>query len=332
MGPRALTLALGLFAIGLATSVSAVCAQVAAKVPRLGVLTPGGGCPGDSSRPTTMFFEALKIQGYVPGQSLRIECGYSDNLSDEEFRRLATELVRLDVDAIFAVSSTATRAVRPATTTIPIVALDLETDPIGSGLAASMGRPGGNITGIFLDARELNAKWIELLRHAVPKLSRVVALWDATMDPTPMRQTETVARSLGIQLQVVAIRSPSDLDAALRTAARDRVDAVLVMQSPITDVHRKKVADLALQSRLPTIAMFPTFARDGGLMTYGPDIEQLFNHAGLVVGKVLKGARPAETPIERPTHFYFVINLKTARTLSLTLPPALVQRANEAIR
>lgn len=301
-----------------------------AKVARIGCLS-SGDCPGDT--PTSAaFIEGLRDRGYVIGQNIAIECRYSGEATDEQFRRFAAELVRLEVDVIFAVSSTATRAVRPATSTIPIVALDLETDPVASGLARSLAWPGGNITGIFLDALELNGKRLELLRQVVPRLSRVAALWDASMDPAPLRATEAAMRAAGVSLRTIAIRSPKDLDAAMRAAAKERMDAVVVIQSPILDVHKKTIIDLALQSRLPTIALFPTFVQDGGLMSYGPDVRDLFRYSTSFIERILKGAKPGNIPIERPTRFYLGLNLKTAKALGLTIPPSLLLRTDHLIQ
>jgi putative ABC transport system substrate-binding protein len=297
---------------------------------RLGYLSPGD-CPGDTAT-TAAFIEGLRERGYVVGQNIAIECRYSSEASDEQFRRFAAELVRLPVDVIFAVSSTALRAVRPATSTLPVVALDLETDPVASGVARSLARPGGNITGIFLDALELNGKRLELLRQLVPRLSRVAALRDESMDPAPLRATEAAMQAAGVSLPTIGIRSPKDLDAAMRAAAKERVDAVLVIQSPIQEVYRKTIVDLALQSRLPTIALFPEFVQDGGLMSYGPDVRDLFRYSTSFIERILKGAKAGDIPIERPTRFYLGLNLKTARMLGLTPPQSLLLRTDYLIQ
>ena len=326
MNAAVLVVTLGL---GLLVVPQAALAQTPTKIPRIGILTPAA-CPEDN--PIAGFFlTGLRTRGYTPGHSVLLECRFSDKLDMEQFQGFASELVRLDVNIILAVSSTATQAVRQATSTVPVVALDLETDPVASGLAASLARPGGNITGIFLDAHELNGKWLELLRGVVPRLKGVAALWDVTMDRAPLRATEAAARSLGIRLHVLAIRSPDELDAAFREARKARVDAVMLMQSPLTDIHGKKVAALALQNRLPTIGMFPTFPSQGGLMSYGPDVRQLYVHTGSFIDRILRGARPGQVPIERPTHFYFVVNRRTAKALGLTISPALLLRADEVI-
>ena len=323
----AVILTLGLFAAPLVAD-----AQPPAKVPRIGYLTPSL-CPSDTSAGPAIaaFLQGLQERGWVAGQNIAIECRTSEEGSEERFRALATELVGLKVDVIFAVSSAAVRAVRPATRTIPVVALDLETDPVGSGLAMSFARPGGNVMGIFLDLPELSGKRLELLRQVVPRLSRVAVLWDPTMDATPLRATEAAAATLGVKVQVVQVRSPSDLDAAFATARRERAHALVVMGSPMMTVHGKKIADLALQSRLPAVGLDGRFVQAGGLMSCGPNVLQLFKHATSFIDKILRGARPGELPIERPTHFFVGINAKTARALGLTIPQALAVRADLVI-
>jgi putative ABC transport system substrate-binding protein len=321
----AAVIALGLVAVGASGPASA---QPAVKIPRIGVLTPAP-CTEDNAA-WGFFLQGLRARGYTPGQSILVECRFSDTLDMAQFEKLTAELVRLRVDVIVSISSTALQAVRRVTT-IPVAAVDLETDPVAAGLAVSLARPGGNVTGIFLDAAQLNGKWLELLREALPRLKRVAALWDATMDRAPLRATEAVARSLGVHLHVVAIRSPAEIQAALRDATTAGADAVLVMQSPLTDIHGTRVADLALKQRLPTIAMFPTFPSQGGLMSYGPDIRQLYVRMGSYIDRLLKGARPGQLPIERPIHFYLVVNRKTAAALGVVVPHALLLRADHVI-
>jgi len=305
-------------------------AQEAGKVWRIGFLT-SGGCPDESSAAGLMLFEGLRARGYVVGKTVVFECRRSDEGREERFRELAAELVRLKVDLIIGISSAATRALRPTTKTIPIVALDLETDPVGSGLAASLARPGGNITGVFLDAPEMNGKRLQLLKEAAPWLSRVAALSDATMDAVPLKAMETAARSLNLRLQTVEIRSPKDFDAAFRTVAREHAGGIVVLESPLTRLHQKKIVDLALKAGLPTIARDPLFAQAGGLMSYGPDVRQLFQQLASFVDRILKGAPPGQLPIERPIRFYLVVNLKTAKALGLQIPPALLLQADQVI-
>ena len=309
----------------------AVEAQPAGKVWRIGVLT-SAACPDEAGPPLRMLSEGLRERGHTVGKTVVFECQRSDEGSEVRFRELAADLVRLKVDLIIGVSSAATRALRTATKTIPIVALDSETDPVASGLASSLAKPGGNITGIFLDAPEISGKRLQLLKEAVPRLSRVVALWDASTDPTPLRATETAARSLGLHLRTVTIRSPKDLEGAFRTAAKEQADGVVLLGSALMRFHLARIVDLALQRRLPTIAHFPHWAQDGVLMSYGPDLGLLYRQAASFVDRILKGAVPGELPIERPTKFELVINLKTAKSLGLTIPPSVLGRADQVIQ
>jgi putative tryptophan/tyrosine transport system substrate-binding protein len=303
--------------------------QPKAPIPRVGYLT-SGRCPGDEAGPSP-FLEGLRARGHVIGQTIVIECRVSDQADDRRFGAMAGELIEAKVDVIVGISSTATRALVPLTRTIPVVALDLETDPIASGLAASLARPGGNVTGIFLDAVELNGKRLEVLREFVPGLSRVTVLWDASMDPAPLRAAETASRAIGIQLQTLAIRRPEELGSTLEAAARARSGAVMVIQSPFMDVHGAEIAAIALKRRLPAAGLLPNFAKQGGLVGYGPDVLELFRHLGSFVDRIVKGARPGELPIERPTRLYLAINLKTAKALGVTVPASLRARADQMI-
>ncbi len=315
------TLALSVFTAPLA-------AEAQATTPKIGYLT-SGGCPTETTLP--LFLEGLQERGYVIGQNLVIECRHTEEASAERFRQFAAELVRLNVALIFAVSSAAVRGVRPASRTIPVVALDLESDPIGSGLAISLGRPGGNITGIFLDADQMNGKRLQMLRELLPRLSRVATLWDASLDPTLLKATETIARSFGVRFQVLSVRGPKEFAGAFAAARRERADAVLIMEGPFMSANTKQIADLAFQSRLPSIGIFPTFVKQGGLMSYGPNVGHLFKQATSYIERILKGARPGDLPIERPTHFYTAVNLKTARALGVTVPSSLLVQADQVI-
>jgi putative tryptophan/tyrosine transport system substrate-binding protein len=308
---------------------SPLAAEAQARALRIGYLT-SGGCPTEANNP--LFLEGLKERGYVVGQNLVIECRHTDEASDERFRQLAAELVRLNVALIFAVSSAAVRGVRPTSRTIPVVALDLESDPIASGLATSLARPGGNITGVFLDAPEMNGKRLEMLRELLPRLSRVSALWDASLDPEQLKATETIARSFGVRFQVLSVRGPKEFAGAFQTARRGRSEAVLSMEGPFMNVNAKQITDLALQNKLPSIGIFPTFVKAGGLMSYGPNVEHLFKQATSYIDRILKGAKPDDLPIERPTRFYTAVNLKTAKALGLAIPPSLLLRADEVIQ
>ena len=299
-------------------------------IPRIGFLT-SGACPRDQPGAPSPILEGLRTRGYVVGQTIAIECRFSNQADDQNFHAMAGELIEAKVDVIIGISSTATRALTSLTHTIPVVVIDLETDPIASGLAASLGRPGGNVTGVFLDAVELSGKRLEVIRELVPGLSRVAVLWDASMDPAPLRAAEVAAQAIGIQLQTLAIRRPEEFGGAFEAAVRERTGAVVVIQSPFMEVHGAEIAALALKRRLPAAGLVPTFVKHGGLVSYGPDVFELFRHLGSFVDRILKGARPGELPIERPTRLYLAINLKTAKALGVTVPRSLLARADQVI-
>jgi putative ABC transport system substrate-binding protein len=305
-------------------------ARPKAMVPRVGYLT-SAQCPRDAPGAPSPFFEGLRNRSYVVGQTIAIECRFSDQADDQRFRAMAGELIEAKVDVIVGISSTATRALMSFTSTIPVVALDLETDPIASGLAASLARPGGNVTGIFLDALELNGKRLEVIRELVPKVSKIAVIWDASMDPAPLRAAEMAAQAIGIQLLALAVRRPEELAGALEAAVREQSGAVMVIQSPFMEVHGAQIAALALKRRLPAVGLLPTFVKQGGLVSYGPDVLELLRYLGSFVDRIVKGTRPGELPIERPTRLYLAVNLKTAKALGVAVPASLLARADQVI-
>lgn len=245
---------------------------------------------------------------------------------------LAAELVRARVDVILAIAPASVRAARNATSAIPIVVTDLETDPIASGLLGSLGRPGGNVTGIFLDAPEISGKWLQLLQEAVPGLRRVAVLWDPTTGPAQAAAAESAANELQLALHRIEANRPADFGAALGAAAGAGAEALLVLSSPLFGTEAPRIAELALQHRLPAIMLFPAFARSGGLLSYGPDNLDLLRQAGALVGKVLNGAAPATLPAERPIRFRLLANQNTARILGLALPQSILVSADEIIQ
>jgi putative ABC transport system substrate-binding protein len=210
--------------------------------------------------------------------------------------------------------------------------MDLETDPVRSGLVGSLATPGGNVTGIFFDAPEVAGKWLQMLRDVVPTLGRVALLWDPSTGPAQIEAAESAARSLKIESHRLPARHPADLVAAVRAAAGLRVGALLVLSSPIFAGEAPRIATLALQHKVPSIMLFPFFAESGGLLSYGPDNLDLLRQAGVLVGKVLKGAAPATLPVERPTRFRLLINVKTAKALALTIPQPLLLQADQLIQ
>ncbi|MBR1148580.1 ABC transporter substrate-binding protein [Bradyrhizobium sp. AUGA SZCCT0431] len=244
--------------------------------------------------------------------------------------KYAAELV-MDVDVILAVASDSLVAARQASKTIPIVALDLESDPVANGAAQSLNRPGGNVTGIFFDAPEIAGKWIQIIREMVPKTRTVALLYDTHLDQTQLKSGEETARKLGIGTLRLGVDQPSEFRSAFQRAVDAKVDAVLVHSSPIFVDQAAAIAGLGREFRLPTIGLFPIYAKVGGLVSYGPNNFELFKQAGGVAGKILRGAKSAEFPIQRPTHVSFLINLSTAKLLQLTVPASLSALADEVI-
>jgi len=244
--------------------------------------------------------------------------------------KYAAELAA-DTDLILAFASNSLEAARQASKTIPIVALDLESDPVASGVAQSLNRPGGNVTGIFFDAPEIAGKWIQIIREMVPQTKMVALLYDTHLDQTQLKSGEETARSLGIQTLRLGVDQPGDFRIAFQRAVDAKVDAVLVHSSPIFVDHAAAIAGLGRELRLPTIGLFPIYAKVGGLISYGPNNFELFKQAGGVAGKILRGAKPAEFPIQRPIYLSFLINLSTAKLLQLTVPASLSALADEVI-
>jgi putative tryptophan/tyrosine transport system substrate-binding protein len=214
---------------------------------------------------------------------------------------------------------------------LPHVAIDLETDPVASGVAATLARPGGNITGVFLDFPDFTGKWLEMLIESSPKLPRAAVLWDPITRPVQMEAVKKAGETLNVQLDIVEVQRPSDFDGAFSTASHRGVGAMVILSSPLIAPNVQALAELALRHRLPAITLFPDFARAGGLLAYGPNLLSLYRLAGVLAGKVLHGANPAELPIERPTKFETVLNMRTAHALGIAIPTSLLLRADEVI-
>src|SRR5713101_6009656 len=302
-----------------------VAAQAPPRVPQIGVLRIGA--PSDASADTLR--KALRDLGYVEGRNILI----ADRSAEGRLERLtdlAADLVRLKVDVIIAGGVAATRAAREATATIPIVML--ATDPLGAGLVTSLARPGGNITGVATLESELGAKRLELLKEAFPKASRVAVLYDPTTSPTVLKEVEDAGARMKLQLQVIEVRTPEDLAPAFRKTKGWRAAALMVLASPFFSSQRLRIASLAMEHRLPITVPHRAYAEAGGLMSYGPDFRDLSRRTAVFVDKILKGAKPADLPIEQPTKFELVIKLKTAKTLGLKMPQSLVRRAGELIQ
>ena len=305
-------------------------AQQAQKLRRIGVL--GATSPATIASRLEAFRQGLRDLGYVEGKNIVIEYRYADGKLDR-VRALAAEMVRLKVEVILTGGSAATRPAKEATAIIPIV-MAQDTDPIGNGFVASLARPGGNITGLSIVAPELGGKQLELLKETVPKLLRVVVPSnpDEASYAQLRKQTELAATALKIQLVFLDARSPKDVETAFREAIKRRAGAILVPTMPIVAAQRAQIADLAVKNRFPAMYGQPEYVELGGLMFYGASINDLFRRAATYVDKILKGAKPADLPVEQPTKFELVINLKAAKQIGLTIPNRVLERANQVIR
>jgi putative ABC transport system substrate-binding protein len=300
-------------------------AQQPAKIPRIGFLSGGS--------PIKAFIEefrgGLRERGYFEGQNIAVEYRYAEGdvgrLSD-----LATELVRLKVNIIVAVRVPALRATRQATATIPIVMVG-PGDPVGEGLVASLARPGGNITGLSSFSTELSGKRLELFKEVVPKITRVAVLSGQPSHPA-LKEAEAAARFLRLQLQPLVMASASDLESVFQAAITGRADGFILLPGPYTESHRRRLVELARKNRLPGIYEAREFVDLGGLMSYGVNLVDLFRRAATYVDKILKGTKPADLPVEQPIKFEFVINLKTAKQIGLTIPPNVLVRADKVIK
>jgi len=244
---------------------------------------------------------------------------------------LAMELAERKVDVILAASAPAVNAARSATTTTPIVALDLESDPVGSGLISSLSRPGGQVTGIFFDFPDFSRKWLELLKEAIPKLSSIAVLWEPATGPVHIKAVEIAAKELKVKVETMDVPGISNLDDAIFAASSKGVDAILMLSSTVIGANQEYIAGLTLGLRLPAMTLFPDFARRGGLMAYGVNPVNLFRQSAPIVAKVLRGSKPGEVPAELPTRFELVVNLKTAKRLGIVFPTSILLRADEVI-
>jgi len=271
--------------------------------------------------------------GYVEGQNIAIESRWAEGKYDR-LPGLAAELVRLKVDVLVTQAAPAIQAAKEATRTIPIV-MAISGDPIGTGFVASLARPGGNITGLSLLATELSGKRLELLKEAIPKLSRVAVIWNSSSPGMAhrFREVQAAARALGVRLQSLEVRGdPSDFEGAFSAATKERPDGLLVVLDPFTTLHRRRIGEFAAGSRLPAVYGSSAFPEAGGLMSYGPNIPDMYRRAAFYVDKILKGAKPADLPVEQPRKFELVINLKTAKELGITIPPEVLLQADRVIK
>ncbi len=307
----------------------AVRAQAPAKVRRIGLLS--GISPSDAALWNQAFRLGLRDLGWVEGKNISIEYRYAEGRYDR-LPDLAADLVRLKVDVIVATVSPAALAAQKATRAIPIV-IAAAGDPVALGLVESLARPGGNITGLSQMGPQVTGKRLELLKEMVPKLSRVAVLWNpqGAVATLYWKEIQLPARQLGVQLHSLEVRSPNDFDNAFEEATRAGAGALFIIPDPVTVTNLKRIADLATKSRLPSIFHIAEFADAGGLVAYGPDRADMFRRAATFVDKILKGAKPGDLPVEQPTKFELVINMKTAKASGITIPQSVLFRADRVI-
>jgi putative ABC transport system substrate-binding protein len=302
-------------------------AQQAAKTLQVGFLYPG---PQAAAVPRmAAYLSGLQAGGFHAEEITlipRVTAGNSALLAP-----MATEPVASNANLIMASGPAAVRAAQAATSAIPIVAIDLESDPVSSGFIASVTRPGRNITGMFLDFPDFSKKWLEALKEGVPQLSNVAVLWDPGTGPTQRNAVDAAARALGLSLAIVEIRERVDFEPAFQSATQQHVGGAVILSSPLVGANTTLLAELAGKYRLPAVTLFTDFARAGGLMAYGPNLLGVFQQIGIMSAKILRGAKPGELPIESPSKFEFVLNLKTAHLLGLTMPTSILLRADEVI-
>jgi len=304
-------------------------AQPSPQVPRIGVLSDSALTA--SARNRAAFLQGLHALGYVEGQTIVLEERWAEGKL-ERLPDLAAELVQLQVNVIVAGTVPVARATSQATERIPIVLAG--GDAVGTGLITNIARPDGNITGLATNAAELSGKWLELLKEAVPAVSRVavLSLPESPFAGAALREMQVAAPALGVQLQSLSVRDPSELEGAFAAMSTEHAEALVVIPGPIFSIHRARINELAAKSRLPTMWEWRDAVADGGLMAYGPDGASLWRRAATYVDKILKGAQPADLPVERPMTFKLVINLKTAKALGITMPPHLLVLADEVFQ
>ena len=314
-----------LFALSLSAE-----AQQPTKIPRIGYLL--GASLSASSTRTEAFRQGLRDFGYVEGNNIIIEWRSAEGKFDR-LPALAAELVRLKVDVIVTAGPIPTRAAKEVTSTIPII-MTQDPDPVGNGFVASLARPGGNITGLSTLAPELSGKQLELLKEIIPKLTRVAVFGTSTRagNARALKEIELAAGAFKVKLQYLDVLDPKDIETAFQGATKGRAEAVLVLQSAVFFSQRTQIAELAIKSRLPAIYYTTEFVEAGGLMSYATSYTDLFRRAATYVDKILKGAKPADLPVEQPTKFEFIINLKAAKQIGVTIPPNVLARADKVIR
>ena len=302
-------------------------AQQPARIARIGFLHPG--TPPNAS--ADVFRNALTDLGYVEGRDVTIEFRWAEGHL-ERLSPLAAELVALKVDVIVVGTTPAIKAVAEKTKTIPIV-MTVVADPVADGLVQSLGRPGGNVTGLTIISPELSGKRIELLKEAVPRVGRLAILWNPanSTHTAALRESQATAKTLSLQTVPVPVQAPADVNGAFATLVRERATALFVLDDAILFIERQRISDLAIKNRLPLVSGISGYADAGGLMTYGARQTDLYNRAAIFVDRILKGAKPANLPIERPSSFELVLNLKTAKSLGLAISDSVLWRADRLI-
>jgi putative tryptophan/tyrosine transport system substrate-binding protein len=293
-------------------------------MPVIGMLWPGQTPPGSPRMES--FTQALRQLGFVEGQNVSIELRYARG-GPQQLPELAAELVRIKVDVLVAFGDLTPKIAQQATETIPIVAIC--DDIVGAGIVASLSRPGTNTTGLTIMAPELSAKRLEVLQEMVPRMLRVAALWDPTTGASQVETTERAARSLNLSVQVVEVRARNDIIDGFRAAQSNHTDAVNVFNSPVLSSLYREIIDLSAEHRLPTMYQWKEHVEAGGLLSYGVNLTAMWRQAGTIVVKVLKGAKPADLPVEQPTKFELAVNARTAKALGIPIPPSVLVRADD---
>jgi len=321
---------LGLLTIILHTAAPFTQAQQPGKIPRIGYLSASSATSAASR--VEAFRQGLRELGYVEGKNIVVEYRFANGDLDR-LKQLATELVQLDVDIIVSGGPTATRPAKEATSTIPIV-MGFDDDPVGAGFVASLARPGGNITGLSTPAAEISGKRLGILKEIFPRLSRVAVFGRSTRSGTSLslQEIELAAAAFKMQIQYLDIQKPKDIETGFAAASKARADAIVVLGSPVLNLHRTQIVDLAVKNRMPGVYAQPEYIDAGGLMYYGANFTDIFQRAATYVDKILKGARPADLSVEQPKKFEFDVNLKAAKQIGLTIPPNVLARADRVIR
>ena len=312
-------------------TVSLAQAQQPTKIPRIGYLD--GGFPSTNAARIDAFRQGLRELGYVEEKNIVVEYRHAEGKLDH-LPALAAELVRLKVEVlVMGGGGASTGSGKEATKTLPIVMV-AAVDPVAQGFVTSLARPGGNVTGLSTLSPEISGKRLELLKEIVPKLSRVAVLGTSTGTATALslKEVEPAAGALGVKLQFLDVLGPKDIEPAFRAASKGRAEGVLVLTGPVINLQRKRIAELAAKNRLPAIYPFPDYVEAGGLMSYSANIVDLYRRAATYVDKILKGAKPADLPVEQPIKFEFIINLKAAKQIGLTIPPNVLARADKVIK